>query len=280
MKTTTMKWMGGLAAVIFCLSVIAPDASAELVGYWNFDDNVLDQTTNGNDGELRDNATYSADTPPLLTGSTKSVVFDGSNDLVVVTQNTLLPINTSPAFTVAMWVKQNAGGASNDRRIFSEGSSTNDNPLFNLGTDNNAGTGKFDLFVRNGATLANHINSIGTPFDGEWHHIAWVDVNNGGTREGTLYIDGVADPQAFSYADSNLASDTTTIGGILRGTPCCVFDGNIDDPAIWNEALTPAAIEALAAGGSPQPIPEPSTFVLGLLASLGLSMYARRRRRA
>ena len=274
MKTTTMKWMGGLAAVIFCLSVIAPDASAELVGYWNFDDNVDDKSGNGNQGTIVGGAPYSTDTPGLLTPSTKSISFDGVDDYVLITHNAHLPINPTPAWTLSMWVKGagDVGAANADDRVFSE-SSTLGNPLFNLGTRNNGTTAELDFFYRPGGP---HQFSNGLPFDGEWHHIAWVDVE--ATGGAVLYVDGVEDT-TFTYTRVDLASTMTTIGGILRTTPCCLFTGNIDDVALWNEALTPAAIEALADGASPL-IPEPSTFALGLLASLGLSMYARRRRRA
>ena len=52
---------------------------------------------------------------------------------------------------------------------------TDNNPLFNLGTKNDGATGQFDFFFRNGGSTG-HQFSNAEPFDNEWHHLAWVDV--------------------------------------------------------------------------------------------------------
>jgi hypothetical protein len=74
--------------------------------------------------------------------------------------------------------------------------------------------------------------------------VAWVD--NDGILD--LYIDGVFDKQFDHSVIEAFTPDTTTIGGILRGTDCCNFTGNIDDLAIWDEALSENDIAALASG--------------------------------
>ena len=101
---------------------------------------------------------------------------------------------------------------------------TNNNPLFNLGTKNDGADATLDVFVRNGATFG-HEFSNGAVFDDTWRHFAWVDSN----KVGTLYIDGVAD-STFDYSSvPDFTPDTTTFGGILRGTDCCNFTGKIDE---------------------------------------------------
>jgi len=97
--------------------------------------------------------------------------------------------------------------------------------------------------VRNGASTG-HQFSNGEAFDDTWHHVAWVD--NDGILD--LYIDGVFDKQFDHSAIGAFTPDTTTIGGILRGSDCCNFTGNIDDVAIWDEALSENDIAALASG--------------------------------
>ncbi|MCP4847640.1 MAG: LamG domain-containing protein, partial [Verrucomicrobiaceae bacterium] len=112
-----------------------------------------------------------------------------------------------------------------------------------MGTKDNGADGTVDLYVRNGAATG-HQYSNGEAFDGAWHHVAWVD--NDGILD--LYIDGVFDKQFDHSVIGAFTPDTTTIGGILRGSDCCNFTGNIDDLAIWDEALSEDDIAALASG--------------------------------
>jgi hypothetical protein len=255
------------AVVIFSSLSIA---NGQLVGYWNFDDNVADQSGNGNDGTIVGPAAYVADTPALIPG--KSLSFN-ADSYVNVTQNSGLPIAPEPAFTISMWVKGD-GTAQDDDRVFSEGSSANNNALFNLGTKQGGDTGQFDFYYRTDTGASpNHLFSNGTPFDGTWHHIAWVD------QEGlaTLYIDGAADTD-FDYTAfrTDLNSDTTTIGGILRAAECCLYTGNIDDVAIWSQALSGGEVALLAEGVPPPQVPEPSSIVMISLGMLGLLGLRRR----
>ena len=268
---------------ILSLSVLiilcsAPVANAQqLVGYWTLDDNTDDSSGNGNDGTIMGGVSYDADVPATL-GAGTSAAFDGlAGTFINVTQNSNLPLTTGPAFTISMWVKgdgtaQVGGG---DERVFSEAMTTDNNPLFNLGTKNDGATGQFDFFFRNGSSTG-HLFSTAEPFDNMWHHhLAWVDVDH----VGTLYIDGVVD-STYDYAglvNAGFAPDTTTFGGILRATDCCNYTGNIDDIAAWNIALSADNIASLAAGTPPPMVPEPSTAVLGLLSLL--AVFGTRRRR-
>ena len=168
---------------------------AQIVGYWNFDDNVDDQSGNGNHGTIVGGVTYDTDISAVL-GAGKSVNFDGvAGTYINVTQNAMLPITMQSVFSISMWVKGDGTVDNADDRIFSEGMTTNNTPLFNLGTQNSGADGRFDFYYRNGGnTSTGHLYSVGEPFDNTWHHIAWVDVNH----VGTLYVDGVADT-TFDY---------------------------------------------------------------------------------
>ena len=271
MMLNTRRTSPLLVLAIVCL--VGSTAQAQLVGYWNLDDNVDDLSGNGNQGTIMGGVTYDADVPATL-GAGKSANFDGAaGTLVNVTQNAMLPITTQSAFSVLMWVKGD-GTANSDDRVFSEGMTTDNNPLFNLGTQNQSADGRFDFFFRNGDSPG-HLYSTGEPFDNTWHHIAWVDVDH----VGTLYIDGAEDT-TFDYAsfvNAGFAPDTTTIGGILRDTDCCNFLGSIDDVAIYNVALSAGDVSQLASGVSPLAVPEPSSLMLTAIGMMTLLGWLRRR---
>jgi hypothetical protein len=272
-----MKRTHLLAVSLLSATVISSQAA--LIGYWNLDGDFNDSSGNGNTGTLFGGASYSASVPAAL-GAGSSVAFDGAAGTYgSINHGTGLAVTTLPTYTVSMWVNGDAALAGNDNvddRIFSEGMTTNENPLFNVGTRNNtnAPRGVVDIYIRNGqgAQTLGHVYSPGIAFDGNWHHLVF----SGGT-DGMLdlYIDGVYDT-TFDYSNVPAFSpDTTTIGGILRSADCCNFTGNIDDIAMWDRDLNPTEIGLLSTGTSPTVIPEPST---GILALLGATLLFRRRR--
>ena len=144
-----------------------------------------------------------------------------------------------------MWVR---GLPQNDRRIYSEGSSTNNRPLLTLGTANTGANGKLDVFIRTASgTPVSHRLSNATVFDDEWHHVAWVD-EDGSAR---VFVDGVLDTRNFSYDKQAMSLDISSIGAVLRSSACCQFTGDIDDFAAWDRALSAEEVSVLATGSSP-----------------------------
>jgi hypothetical protein len=260
------------AATAFTTLIAGPSMAA-LVGYYPLDGDFNDASGNGNDGTMFGGVSYG--TGATAIGGGQAAVFDGAAGTYGAL-NTGLNLSGRANFSVAMWVM---GGPGSDDRVFSEGSSTNNNPLFNVGTHNTGADGTVDFYIRNGdaAQTLNHYHSPGTAFDGLWHHIAVVGGDDGMLD---LYIDGVFDGTAdYSMVPSfSGLTDTTTIGGILRAADCCNFNGSIDDVSLWDSDLSPSQISALAGGASAtavSAIPEPSSAILGLTGLL----FALRRRR-
>ncbi len=214
------------------LEVVAPEP--EIISHFTFDETLEDSIGNNDGSFLNGEPTY----VDGVVG--QAVQFDGLDDIVLVQQNHGLPLTNNPSFSVAMWVN---GGSQNDRRVFSESSSTDNNPLFNLGTERGGTTGQFDLFIRNGPTIVNHRLSEATPFDNTWHHIVFTMDPAGNA---SLWVDGVKDSVDMSYARQAWAHDTTTIGGILRATTCCLFNGMIDEVYLFNYVLEECEIETLS----------------------------------
>jgi hypothetical protein len=247
-------------------------ANGTLVAYFPLDGDFLDASGNGNDGTMFGGVSYAGDSAAAIGGG-QSAVFDGAAGTYGAV-NTGLGVSGNANFTVSMWVKGD-GTANSDDRVFSEGQSTNNNPLFNVGTHNGGADGTVDIYIRNGGggTTLNHGHSPGTAFDGDWHHIL---VSGGSDGLLDLYIDGTFDT-TFDYTHvPAFATDTTSIGGVLRAGDCCNFLGSIDDVSFWDQDLSISDISALAGGASPTSlIPEPSS---ALLSFVGLLLVVRRRR--
>jgi len=156
-----------------------------------------------------------------------------------------LPIYKYPNFTVSLWVN---GPVQTDHRVFSEGSTTNNNTLFNIGTHSGGTDGSVDIYIRtDGGTVipGDHRHTTAIAFDDTWHHIAYVqrDVGNG-SMIAAVYVDGVRDAVTITPVRP-LTPQTTSIGGILRGSPSAWFTGFIDEVAVWDRALSPEEIALL-----------------------------------
>ncbi len=265
-----------LSALLLSGAALAP-VNGSLIAYYPLDGDFLDASGNGNDGTMFGGVTYAADAPAAIGGG-QSAAFDGAAGTYGAVGDGLagsgLGLSMNTNFSVSMWVKGD-GTANSDDRIFSEGSTANANPLFNVGTHNNSTNGTVDIYVRNGGgpQTFGHAYSPGTAFDNTWHHVL---VSGGSDGLLDLYIDGVFD-NTFNYTNvptfTNL--DTTSIGGVLRTTDCCNFLGSIDDVSFWDQDLSAAEISALASGAAANAIPEPSSALLSLA---GLLIVIRRRR--
>ena len=244
------------------LSSVFPPLAKGMVAYWPMDSVVGTKTpdlVNGYDLELA-NLT-AAD---LVEGKHgKAFKFENARQTLLRRVNSpgeQLPINQHPALTVSLWV-QVAGTGQTDLRLFSEGSTSNNDPLFNLGTDNTGASDTLDVFLRrSGWTTVNHIKTEGTPLDGTWRHIAFVQGGDGGRA---IFIDGVKDPLEIPAKEAgDWGVNTTTIGGILRANPTHWVTGQIDDVALWSRALTAEEIASVVKDGTPVPFSKPQPLAI------------------
>ncbi|MCW5555251.1 MAG: hypothetical protein KIS67_24200 [Verrucomicrobiae bacterium] len=173
--------------------------------------------------------------------------FNGTNAYLerISNPSDALPIYQHPDFTVSLWV---LGIAQGDRRVFSEGSLTAGNPLFNIGTHNTGADGTVDIYIRNdaGTVVGDHRHSQAWAYDGaNWHNIVYVQRDiGGGNMNAQLWVDGVLDPVVITPVRP-MTVQTTTIGAIRRAAASAWFNGMIDDVAVWNRALSPDEIQIL-----------------------------------
>ncbi|MCG8586647.1 MAG: LamG domain-containing protein, partial [Pirellulales bacterium] len=116
--------------------------------------------------------------------------------------------------------------------------------------------------------------------DTGWHHIVATTVNGGGV---TLYVDGAL--QASGAGPATIASETFELWiGNNPEQAARMWDGLIDDVAIWDRALNLTEVQVIHNAGlagtslGEIAIPEPSTFALFALGLVGLLGLGRRRR--
>jgi hypothetical protein len=232
-----------------------PDVREALVSYWPLDAVSADGLTTPDAVTGNDFVLNWLDASFLVPGQRgQAFVFDGLSQYLHFTtpepMDTGLPISRAPAYSVLFWVKGKGTGQV-DARMFSESSSTVNDPLVNIGTHNTGADDTVDIFVRNSGTQINHYHSTLIGLDDEWHHIAWID-DHGEVR---LYIDGQLD-YTNTIVRGPTPYDTTSVGAILRAAPGSYFAGIIDEVALWERALSEDEIRDVKDNGIVVPVPE------------------------
>ena len=232
------------------LASIFPSLGNGLVAYWPLDEvqgSKTPELVNGYDMELTN---LSAE--DVVEGRIGNA-FSFSNEKQTLLSRVhdeadQLPANKHDSHTISMWSKVDGNGQ-NDLRLFSEANTGNSNPLFNIGTDSGGASGSMDFYIRqSGWPTVNHIKSSAEPYDGEWHHVVFVQEEG----ERRVYVDGELDDVTLeAKPEGTFNVNDTTIGGILRSSASHWVTGLIDDVAIWNRALSDDEVGSLFANGVP-----------------------------
>ncbi|KJD34821.1 hypothetical protein PK35_02610 [Tamlana nanhaiensis] len=198
-----------------------------LVAQFNFENNTQDASTNLNHAATA--GTISFETSE---NESQAITLNGSDAFVQLPPD----IASHQELTMATWVNWNGGGAW--QRIFDFGNNTNEY-LF-LTPSSGAGTLRFGMKIGSGEQF---IESSVLP-TGEWTHVA-VTISTSGV---VLYVNGQQVAQSTSAFGSplNIKPALNYIGRSQFPDP--LLNGSVDDFRVYNYALSPAQVEALAAG--------------------------------
>ncbi|MFT5524100.1 MAG: autotransporter-associated beta strand protein, partial [Pirellulaceae bacterium] len=244
--------LSGVAPIVANYSdVIASLDNVE--GYWEFEDAVTtDSSANNRNGTL----TGSLATGNPVAGQVgDSIEFTTNTDHVVVTG--YKGITGAAARSMAAWVRFE--GTDNNQGIMHWGTNlTGQKWTFRVqDTDGQAGAIRVEV---NGSAIVGNVDIR----DGQWHHVAAVlepgSVSAGSTIEDIrLYVDGQIDagvrpgdptPSAV-VGNANLAINTASVNDVRIGLNESTSDweGGIDEPAIFSDAITGGEIAAMHASG-------------------------------
>ena len=178
--------------------------------------------------------------------STRSFSFDGVDDYFDLgTGLNMFRYNINESYSVSLWYKTT--------------SALGDKTLINLG----ANTYKFFLTSGNSGKISfgagastsigavyNWLPTAGAINDGNWHHICIVQDSSGGSVNLTPYVDGSSSGSGSSTAFAVQVNNRIGYGN-YGGIPC-----NIDEVAIWNSALSSAAVTEIYNSGVPNDLDE------------------------
>ena len=196
-----------------------------LVSRWKLDETVgttADDDIGGNDGTYNGGATLNQ--TALVSGSGKSVLFDGVNDNVQVPDAASLDITGD--LSLEAWVKLTSKGASEHTIFLKNGS-------YYMRVIEGATTHYVQFLIWSGAVLKAVTADAGSFTLGTKHHLV-------GTYDGTnlrVYVDGVlVKTGAATGAIDSTASDLLLMSGVGWAK------GNGDDFAVYNVTLPPQTI--------------------------------------
>ena len=239
-------------------TVLVDVAPRALVGYWPLDEtdgtDAEDASGYGNDGELRDELSFTADAAAGRLGG--ALEFSGvDGEYVSIDDDPLLDLTRG--ITVAAWFRVDAF-AGDGETLVAKGSSA-----WRLKRD---GTNAALKFTCSGLGVAGgdggNLRGTVAVDDGAWHHAAGVYDGN----RIYLYVDGELDVSLPATGAIDKNSSSVRIGDNE-------WNGAIDDVRIYNYGLNAAAIQALYEDARVEN-PVPADGTIGVLPGSSLRWLA------
>lgn len=266
---------GGIAlALSLTLAAIAP-AHAGLVALYNYDNAAnlgLDSSGNGN------NLVAAYGTPTSVAGKYGSGLDLNANAALVSTSGTLAGLPTGDSsYTIASWINPDTAGGSNAGGIVGWGNYFTNNQVvaFRMNFNNQLHNYWWanDLTANAPSDLTTGAGSSG------WHFVAAT--YDAATDFNAIYIDGAMVSSRYATG-LNAAGTNFAVGKTVNSE---FFDGQLDNTAIFNQALSASQLGKIAANdysefGVSAKVPEPETLMLMGLGMMGLMASRRRRRQA
>jgi hypothetical protein len=234
------------------------------VGYWRLGESpgqttAVDASPFGRNGTYVGNVTRGV--PGAIVSSTDTAArFDGATGYVAIPGG---PFNFANNFTLEAWVINNNTGPFVGR-IFSNRQAGGYG--FGVLPD---GRMRFTTFG-----ILDYDSAVVVPNDGRYHYVA-VTFNS--SNAASFYLDGTLRQMIGGPAPAASSSAELDIGRNPFAPSMELWNGTIDEAAIYGRVLSDAQVLAHYQAGITPVVPEPSTFALLGLGALGLIGYRRGR---
>ncbi|MFQ5525146.1 MAG: LamG-like jellyroll fold domain-containing protein [Thermoanaerobaculia bacterium] len=204
-----------------------------LIGHWRLDDGL--GTTASDETGTSAGAVVGATWVPGVPGSGGTALdFDGTAGHVVLANTVALEI-TGTEITLSAWIYPHTGGVSVGSRIFSKRTEAGGSDVYALYTESN----RIRFRLDGQDMISDHV----FPND-EWLHVAAV--YNGVDKR--IYVNGVLDTATPQAKSDPIDASARAVHFGKREAEDRFFDGILDELRIYDRALSPAEIAALAAG--------------------------------
>lgn len=231
-----MRLFSSCLAMFTAFVVLSPSARADLVGYWNFDENggaqLNDSSGHGNHGTI-------VNSPGWVAGHTGaatdySLNFDGTN---YVDLSNPADLQITGDQTISMWLYPTNVAVSRQnpyaKAYGGEGTITQETSSYLNYYHGTSGA--------NASPYQGFSGSSGL-VQGQWNYVAVVrDLTNG---ELHWYVNGVANSTVANYSAAVAGTNNAYIATGYAGR----YRGMIDDLAIWSQPLNGVEISTLRAG--------------------------------
>ena len=220
-----------------------------LIAWYNFNGNTIDESLNGNNGVINGGITLSDD---RFGNSSSSQLFDGvpltylncGNDI-------MLNLSNGGNLTASAWVKLDTAGS--QMAVISKNSSFNQNVLGSYMLTVNNGVPKFVLTNENGIpdwyVIADGVDTLDID---TWYFLTGIIDNL--NSEIRMYINGsLTDTQPWGGTIDDNPSSNLLIGSHFKAGFASEymsnFDGVIDDIGLWDRVLDQCEIVDLYTSG-------------------------------
>jgi hypothetical protein len=245
------------AAAVILTEAATQCSPSDMIAYWKFDEtsgSTYDDYYSGHDAECA----ASGICPTSLTEGrvNGAQTFNGSTtrvDVPVDPGNTFFDWGKDDSFSIEFWMRGVSGQtcASSNEVIVGRDENHFGGLHWWLGC-NSSGRATFELRDNNfqGKNLASSQSVI----DGDWHHIVGVRIG-GASDINRLYVDGAQVASVSHDYGAGFESSTSVPLNIgwLNWDPFYHFEGDVDELAIYNKALSSAEIQNHYNSGIPGP---------------------------
>lgn len=210
-----------------------------MVSWWGGDNNALDMV-GGNHGTLMGGTTYASG----MVGEAFS--FDGVNDYVEIPHSASL--NLTSGLTLDTWFKANTAG---DGTLFSKSDSNGSESVTSYALAINP-DGSFNMVLYGTYPADNWVTAPGLFTIGQWYHVALTwDGTYGPVDNVKLYLNGaLVESRTKSSAPLHVTTQSLTLGSMKPPEQYRRLDGLMDEPEIFNRALSADEIAAIYNAGS------------------------------